>query len=281
MQTIILATDFSEAALCAGRYTAALTRQIPVSRIVLYHSYYAMISTDTPLIDTEYYSVLQKESISRLNELKRKLAPLTARGVRIECLAGMFSLRDAIRTDLLKENPSLIVMGITGKTQTKEKIMGSQAVMAARHTSVPLLLIPFDATFKEIQKVVFAWDMKYSAKIFPEKLFKDILHILKAELIVFNVDYKNKSFDAEIIDEQKFMHRVLEKENASFFYSDHPDAAEGIIGFAERQQADAVIVIPRRNTFPENLFRKKVTKRLAFRIKIPLLILPGDSPEKD
>lgn len=278
METIILATDFSEAALCAGKYAAALTRQIPVARIVLYHSCYVPVTVDTPLTDDDY-SLLQKDSADRLDDLRRELMPLAAEGLKMECLTGISPIQEAMRTDLLKEDPGLIVMGITGKNQLKEKIMGSQAVMAARHTAVPLLLIPFDAAFKGIKKAIFAWDMKYSARLFPEKTFRKMLHILKAELLVLNVDYKNKNFGAATVDEQKFMHQVLEGENVRFYYSNHPDAAGGIIDFAERQGADVVMVIPRKDTFPESLFRKKVTKRLAFHIKVPLLILPGQVRE--
>lgn len=275
METIILATDFSEAALAAGEYAAAMTRQIPVTRILLYHSYYVPVTTDTLLTDTDY-SILQKDSIDRLNDLKEKLMPLAAEGVKIECLTSVAPLQEAMRTDLLKEDPGLIVMGLMGKSQIKERIMGSQAVIAARHTLIPLLLIPFDAVFQGIKKVVFAWDMKYPVKIFPEKAIKGMLHLLKAELLVFNVDYKNKNFGVDTLDEQKFMHQLLEGENVRFFYNNCSDTAEGIIDFTERQKADVVMVIPRKDVFPESLFRKKVTKRLAFHIKTPLLVLPAN-----
>jgi nucleotide-binding universal stress UspA family protein len=276
MQTIILATDFSEAALRAGIYAAMLTRQMPVTRLILYHSYYDLIATDVPLTDAEYYLKIQEDSIRRLNDIKSRLIPLVAAGVAIECLANMSSLQEAIRVDFLKENTELVVMGITGKSKVKEKIMGSQAIMAARHTTVPLLLIPFDATYKGIKRIVFAWDMENSEKTFPERLFKSILQVLKAELFMLNIDYNNKNFSKETIKEQAFMHHSLDPVNAKYFYSNHPDAAQGIIDFAERQQADLVMIVPRKKTFPNNLFRKKVTNRLAFHIKIPLLILPGN-----
>jgi len=273
MKTIVVATDFSEAALNAAQYAAALTRQIPVSRLILYHSYYDLIATDTPLTDAEYYLQLQEDSMRRLDDLKCLLKEKVADGIAMECIANISSLRDAVCIEFAQK-AELIVMGITGKSKWKEKILGSQAIMAARHTAIPLLLIPYDAAFKGMKKAVFAWDMKSSGKLFPEKTFKDILHALKAKLLVFNVDYENKSFGPEIIDEQKYMHQVLAEEDASFFYSSHPDAAEGIIDFAESQEADVVMVIPRKDDFPENLFRKKITRKLALRIKIPLIILP-------
>jgi len=276
MKTVILATDFSEAAFNAAQYAASLTRQIPVERLVLYHSYYSMIATDTPPTDIELGSILREDSIRKLNEMKSYLIPLAQAGITIDCLADMFPFQEAVSVNFLKEKADLVVMGITGKSKIKERIMGSQAVMAAKRTTIPLLLIPFDATYKKIKKVVFAWDMMDSERTFPRKMLKDALQILNAELLVLNVDHNNKSFDEDTIREQKFMHQILEAEDAKFFYGNHPDAARGIIDFAERQQADLVMVIPRKKAFPENLFKKRITKRLAFNIKIPLFILPED-----
>lgn len=274
MKTTVVATDFSEAAHNAARCAASLTRQIPVNRIILYHSYFSMIATDTPLPDSDYYRDLQEDSMNSLNDLKSLLKPLAANGVVIECLANISSLQEAIHIDFVKENIDLIVMGVTGESKLKEKIMGSQAVMAAKQTTIPLLLIPFDATYKTIKRAVFASDMEDSEKTFPRQMFKDILQVLKAELLVLNIDYNNKKFSESTIKEQTIMHQILDPENATYFYGSHPDASRGIIAFAESRYVDLVMIIPKKKTFPENLFKKSTTRKLAFHIKTPLLILP-------
>lgn len=274
MKTIIVATDFSEAALNAARYAAMLTRQLPVTRLLLYHSYHDMLLVIPSFSDSEYYAKLQEDFIERLNEIKDMLTPLVAKNVTIDCLANISPLQDAIGVDFLKEEPQMIVMGITGKSQVKEKIMGSQAVIAARQTAIPLLLIPFDATYKRIKKIVFAWDMKDSEMTIPMNLLNSLVQTLKAELLILNIDYKNKNFNKDTFKEQAFIHHSLDPGNTRCFYDDHPDAGKGVIMFAENHQADVVIVIPKKKSFPDNLFKKSTTKRLAFNIKIPLLILP-------
>lgn len=274
MKTMIIATDFSEASLHAAKYAAMLTQQISVGRMILYHSYYDMITVAPPFTDSEYYSKLEEDYIARLGEIRDRLVPLVAKGVTIECFSNISPLQEAVTVDFLKEKPDLIVMGITGKSQVKERIMGSQAVIAARHTTIPLLLIPFDATFKGIKRIVFAWDMKDSKETIPKKILKDILQTFKAELLILNIDKNNKSFSNETIGEMEFMHHLFDPENAQYFYGDHPDASRGIISFSENHQADMVMIIPKKKSFPDSLFRKSTTKRLAFHIKIPLFILP-------
>lgn len=277
MKTIVIATDFSEAALHAAQYAAFLSKQIPVSRLILYHSYCDLIATDTPLLDTRYYLQLQEDSMLKLTGLKWKIKPEVANRVVIDCIANMSSLRDAIAIDFVKENADLIVMGTTGKDKLKEKIFGSQAIIGARHTTIPLLLIPPNFTFKRIETIVLAWSMDNTEQIFPERTFNDILQQLKAELLILNIDHNNKHFSEATIREQEFMHHLVDAQHTSFFYDDHPDAARGIIDFAEERHADMVIIIPKKNKFPEGLFHKKVTKRLVSHIEIPLMVLPSKS----
>lgn len=275
MNTIIVATDFSDAAFNAAQYAAYLTRYIPVNKMILYHSYYDLIATDTPLANTEYYLQLQEDSLRRLTELKGLLKLKAADGIIIECVANMSSLRDVVCGDFVQENAEMVVMGATGKSGLKEKILGSQAMITARYTAIPLLLIPFNATFQKIEKIVLAWNMKNSEQTFPEQIFKNLLQQLKAEILILNIDHNNKKFSKTTIREQEFMHHLVDSQHAEFFYADHPDAAQGIIDFAKKRHADMVMVIPRKDTFPENLIKRRVTKKLVFRLKIPLMILPS------
>jgi nucleotide-binding universal stress UspA family protein len=275
MNTIIVATDFSDVAFNAAQYAAYLTRYIPVNKMILYHSYYDLIATDTPLADTEYYSQLQEDSLRRLTDLKGLIKLKAAEGIIIECVANMSSLRDAVCSDFVQENAELVVMGATGKSGLKGKIFGSQAVISARYTRIPLLLIPFNATFQKIEKIVLAWNMKNSEQTFPEEIFKNLLQELKAGMLILNIDHNNQSFSEATIREQEFMHHLVDAQQAEFFYGDHPDVAQGIIDFAKKRHADMVMVVPRKNAFPENLIKKRVTQKLVFHLKIPLMILPS------
>lgn len=45
--------------------------------------------------------------------------------------------------------------------------------------------------------------------------------------------------------------------------------------FAEDEDVDLVITIPKKFGFFESLFKRSVTKKLAYHTEIPLLILKG------
>jgi nucleotide-binding universal stress UspA family protein len=274
MKTIVVATDFSSTALNAAQYAACLTRQIPVSKLILYHSYYDIISKNIGFTDTQFYLQSQEDSMRRLNNLKRELGPLAADGLIIECIASISPIKEVVHSGFLDEDPTLIVMGMTVKSKLEKKITGSQVLIAAQHTTKALLIIPSNATYKKIKKIVYAWDMGDSEKTFPKKMFKDIMSIFKAELWVLNIDYNNRNFNENTINEQALMHRILDPEAVKYIYGHHRDAGRGIIEFADQQHADWIIIIPKKKSFPDSLFRKSTTRSVAFQIKIPLLILP-------
>lgn len=274
MRTLILATDFSEAALNAAQYAASLTNQISVSRLILYHSCFNQMAAEVPLADEQYYLELKEKSIGKLNELKTRLVAFVAPGVTIDCFVNMSSLQEAVCVEFLKDNPELVVMGATGRGKVKERIFGSQAAMAARQTRIPLLLVPLGTMYKEVKRVVLAWDMKDSLKTFPKKLFKNFLQALNVELLIVNVDYHNKQFSADTIGEQSFMHDFLDSEKVKYFYENHWDVSKGIMAFASEYAADWVIVVPKKERFPDNIFKLSTTRRLTFHSKIALLILP-------
>lgn len=275
MKTIIVATDFSEPALRAARYAAALTHQIPVEKIILFHSFHLPAGVETASSQYELLLNLKEVSLNQLKTIQAELRLLVATGVIFECIAVPAFLQPALKSLVQEKKADMIIMGITGKNKMKEKVMGSQAILTAKNTSIPLMLIPFKAQYKKIEKVVLAWDMEETEKTFPAVLFKDILHEIKAGLLVLNVDYHNKKFNKETIQEQVFMHGLLDAEKASYFYDNHPDASNGILRFAEKQGAELVIIIPKKHSFPANLLKKRTTRKLAFHSSVPLLVLPG------
>ena len=85
MKTILLLTDFSDTALNAAKYGAALTHQLGTSSMILYHSYeFTPIATDIPMPEPSEVINFHEESIEHLNDLKNKLQSLVSEKTTIE-----------------------------------------------------------------------------------------------------------------------------------------------------------------------------------------------------
>ncbi|WP_026897522.1 universal stress protein [Daejeonella oryzae] len=274
MRSMLVLTDFSDAALNAAYYAAALSHQLGTTCMFLYHSYrsspvntYMPMSIPPEAIDT------QKESLEHLNKLKDKLQVLVNKETVIQIRTDERPLVSAVNLLSEQQHIGLIVMGITGKSNLEQILIGSNAIKIAKESSVPLLIIPKDAKFESIKRVLFACDLKKVLKTTPVQTIKSFIHALGAKLFILNVADNQLVFNADNTEEQLKLHELWDSENAEYHYIDSEDTAEGIMKFADEHDIQLVITVPKKYGFFESLFHRTVTKKLSYHSHIPLLLL--------
>ena len=88
MKTILVPTDFSDAARNASEYAIAYAKEFQY-KVILYHAYHLPIAsgTEEPLIVMVDPLVLEKEHLTRLKEEAAVLIK-SGNGVQIECLVS-------------------------------------------------------------------------------------------------------------------------------------------------------------------------------------------------
>lgn len=271
METILIYTDFSEAALAAARYGASLSGQTNASRLILYHSYPATSEiSEVPVANT--MDDLKANSVEQLKNLKGLLQPL-AGNVLIEYRTNDKSLTEATNEIVREEKADLVVMGISEKTILEEKLTGSKTMQTAKKSPWPLLIVPSNATFEKITSAVFLTDLKNVRETTPARELKKFVNEMKAKLFVLNVDYQEKHFHPDTVLEQESLHHLLDKFHPEIHYVENKDITKGIMQFAIKHQIKLIIAAREKHTFLEKVFHKSITKELAFHSHIPLLIL--------
>ncbi len=275
MKTIVVLTDFSDAAFNAARYAAALTHQLGTSDMILYHSYQFRYKTKSlpefmPAGSVELYN----ESVKDLEDLKSKLQPLVNEKTTIEIRTDERPLIDAEQLIAEQQNAGLVVMGITGKSNLEQILVGSNAINVAKECSAPLLIVPKEATFESIKRILFACDLRKISNTTPVNTVKTFVHALKAKLVILNVEPKEwDHFNQDTVSQQSLLHKQWDDEKPEYHYINHDDAADGIMGFALDHDIQVVITVPQKYGLFESLFHRSLTKKLAFHTTIPLLLL--------
>jgi hypothetical protein len=92
-----------------------------------------------------------------------------------------------------------------------------------------------------------------------------------AELHVLNVDYKNSHFKPGTPQESVLLHTLLEDLNPKYDFIEDSNIEAGIEKFAEKNDLDLVITIPKKHKLLEGLFRKSHTKDLIFHSHLPIM----------
>jgi nucleotide-binding universal stress UspA family protein len=275
MKTIIVPTDFSASAYNAARYALCLAEQMGVSRLVLYHAYELIVPipdvpTSIPMVNPVE---LKEASLDGLLHMQQELLSSTPDKVVVEYRADNQLLAANIDTICKEEQVDLIVMGTTGGSQLEEILIGSNTIDVVKHTTCPVLIVPSKAVFRPVKKIVFACDFKKVGDSTPVQPLKKLLDIFKAELHVLNIDKDGKGENKDAPLESLMMDNLLGDYHPKYHFIDHHNVVQGIMEFADKEQVDLILIIPRKHGLFESIFKRSRTAQLAFHTHIPLLAI--------
>lgn len=290
MKSILILTDFSEAAFRAAEYACELAGLLHSKRVILYHSYQTVTVTTAAVIpgaapisndQQNYYNDQQiyLESMESLGMLQDRLKPMLEHDVNIDLVAENSDLADLV--DLIhqrsrKESIDMIVMGVSGKSGLEKFFLGSTTTKILRAGEWPVLIVPPDTLLgRAIKSIVFTSDLKEVDSIPTHQLY-DFLNALPGKLQVVNVERKTaEKYSPEMEKAIAGLHELLGKYDPAFHYITGDDIAKEILAFAGQQHASLIIAVHKKRKFLSHLFHESVTKQLAYNSSIPLLSLPG------
>jgi nucleotide-binding universal stress UspA family protein len=278
MKSMLILTDFSEAAFRAAEYGCELAGSLHIKRIVLCHAYQpafagtldaAAIVTD----DKEAYL----NSMESLGMLQDRLKPIAGPDVSFDMAAEetlLAGLANLINEQISKDEIGLVVMGVSGKSGLEKFLMGSTTTEVLKSCECPILIVPADTLIgRGIKTIIFTSDLK-DVETVPTRQLYEFLDALAGKLQVVNVEQKEK-YSPEMEKAIAGLHKLLEKYDPEFSYLTGNDIVEEILRFAREQQASLIITVHQQRGFLSSLFHKSVTKKLAYDSSVPLLSLPA------
>ena len=271
MKRIIVPTDFSDTSKNAARYAVQLAASISDASIILYNltDKIALGSDSSPLTEdkNDRFIVLH----AALNNLKMDLAQVSPVPIELVVEEGS-SLTDSLERYVRHNGIDLIIMGITGATRLEQIFMGSNALNVVGLAVCPVIIVPPDAVFKPVSKVLFACDFKNVSDTIPFAPLKSVLNLFKPTVLVVNVDTEHY---VELTEEYKAERAILEEKlqeyNPEFYFIRMYDFQESISSFAADRNIDLILTIPKRHNFLAGLFKSSHTKKLAYHSHVPIL----------
>jgi nucleotide-binding universal stress UspA family protein len=274
MKTILVPTDFSNTAHNAAKYALALANQIKASRIVLYNAFQAPISVDpmVPTVQLLDMDLMKKSSEEGLAQFKATLKSEAFGDIEMDTFSEYNVLTGGIN-DLAKAVAAdFIVMGITGGGAVTETLIGSNAVSVSLHSTIPVIIVPPEASFKKINHVLLACDFKQVLETTPVRPLKLLLENTGAALHILHVNTSEEkaidvSFESMVLDS------LLKANNPQYHFIENDSFTVGINQFADSNNIDMIITIPKKHGFFDSIFKKSHTKRLAFHSHLPLMVM--------
>jgi nucleotide-binding universal stress UspA family protein len=276
MKTLVVPTDFSSVSVNALNYAVDMAQAINAG-LVLLHVYNVPVSfTEAPVapVTTVSLEEVKRSSVERLEELKKNLVILTAGKIQIYSESRLGEPIEELEAICKSLDPMAVIMGSHGATGFERMVMGSTTLSAIKHIKCPVIVIPPGTTYHGIRKIGLACDFKNVVQSTPVEYIKNLVREFGADLYVLNVqDKKDPETDGEAPPtmDAVYLDSMLEEVRPNYVQLTGKNVVDSISSFAESNNLDLVMVIPKKHRFIDSLFHKSQSKELITHAHIPIV----------
>ena len=270
MKKLIVATDFSATALNAASYATDMASAIGGS-ISLLHVYQIPVSySEVPVaMNTEE---LQQAAENETIKIKEALIKRSGGRIEIDTVVRSGSFFHELQHLCEEILPYTVVMGSQGTTAAQRFLFGGHAVHTMQHLEWPVITVPPTAKFSMIRKIGFACDFDKVMETTPVDEIKLLVNDFNASLHVLNTG-KEGAYNADTVFESGMLQEMLAPLNPTYHLLSSEHVDEGIVSFADDNNIDLLLVLPKRHNLIEKLIHKSNTKQLVLHSHVPVMAL--------
>lgn len=212
------------------------------------------------------------EEIKKANEKKMAKLELEINNtypnhdLKFKVEIGLFS--ETIIEEIETTKADIIVLGTKGASGIDEILLGSNAYLAIKNSTIPLIIIPENYGLKAPTKVLIASDFEGNLSDKSVKPIIDFKEKFKAEIHVLHVA------DSEESDSVKLKINHLIDDMVDRFHIVEDDNIEDAISlYMTENDFDFLVLAPKYRGIIRNLFHQSVTKKISAKAKSPLFII--------
>jgi nucleotide-binding universal stress UspA family protein len=272
MKLIIVPTDFSAISDNAIKYASDMATAMGTN-LMLVNVYQLPISfSEVPLV-TISLDQIREISEKKLAEIKQNLETITTGKLKIYTESRLGDVGEEITKLAETLTPFAIIMGTRGTSGIGRFFLGSNTISVISKVGIPVFVIPPGVRFKPFKKVGLATDLQAVVESTPVSKIKEVVHFFDAELHVLNVDYHRRHFTPGTPEETINMDSLLAGMNPMYDFIENKNIDEGLNDFAEKNNLDLLITLPKKHSMLERFFEKSTTRELIHETHIPVMCI--------
>ncbi len=276
IKNIVVPTDFSATSRNAYVYAQVLAEAFGAEITVLHVKEHYLPASEISIPSISVYDeVPLNETMKSFIENQDTDVPVMVKTkVQSKIIKG-FAI-DEITQYSKRDDVDLIVMGTTGLQDFVSKIIGTVSLDVANKAHCPVFLIPRDATWQPINRIMFAAD--YASTV-PKTVHEitDFAQLLDANIHFVHVN-ENK------VDNDKLMETIwdelFEAADPRVPFEMHTIYTGNVVDqlekYATHHKIDLLAFVNKKRNFWQNLMHFSVTQNIAISTDKPMLILHFD-----
>jgi nucleotide-binding universal stress UspA family protein len=279
MKNILIPTDFSENSWNAVKYALEFFKDTMCDFYLLHVTLiYNYASGESPVMPLPAIEIIDKtilkQAKTNLKNLLKKIELLPHNPKhRFYTLNNYDYFIDAVKAHVAEKYIDLIVMGTKGASGLKKVMIGSNTGDLITRVKCPVLIVPENALFKELEEIAFPTDYHL---FYPTKILNNILEFVKmhnSALRIVHIAKKDEEVSDFQLENKEFLKNFFAEEKHSFHRITNKKIEDGVQCFVESRDIDMIIMIAKSlNLFQRILFRPTV-EEISYHTDIPFLVL--------
>ncbi len=268
MDTILVATDFSQAAGNAVEYAVRFAMRLNAQLYLLHVSQAPAIIGDVPMKDEE--AEIREKAGSKLKEQVEIIKTETAGKVTVdtELRIGDFNEELESATEVVK--PSLVVIGNPEKSALDRFFFGNHTVHTVKHLRCPVLTIPPERRFSGIHRIAMVYDSGLEIDPLDSGMVSGIVKAFHAELHLIQIGEKS-GFIASKATRPGALHAMVKNIGANYHFITVENSYTGIVDFTEKNRIDLLILWPGIQGSSEDTKDRIYNKQFILHSHLPVL----------
>jgi len=264
MKKILVTTDFSKASEAASQYAAYLAQKLS-AQMELVH----VIDIGTSGTKLLNWKKLEQQMIQSAEDGAKRTMEKIRNPIEIKYrhLTG-FPFQDVVSDYAIQSKADVVVIGSRGASGIRRALFGSNAASLIDCCSKPVIVVPTDAEFNGIRKIIYPTDM-----VHLDEEIKTVVRFAKAfdaEVVVLHVT-PGTAAKRDTSNLEAILSRMSDYKKIKFQVIENQDVVEGIAAYVESGKPDLLAMFTHERGLYEKIFGKGITRQVAFQNALPLL----------
>jgi len=273
MKTIIVATDFSNAALNAAFYAADMALAINADLMLLHVLSIPLPVSEVPV--TVDVDKMQEDAQQNLYDLKKQLDRRVNNKIDITVALRVGTFYTELKNLCADVQPYAVIMGSQGTTAFERAFFGGHTVYTMKHLPWPVIAVPKNAALSHIHVIGLACDFENVTDTIPVQQLKALVKDFNAQLHILNTG-KQTEYNPDIVFESALVQELLNDVKPKYDLLTGDDTDKTIMEFAQKNNLDLLIVLPKRHSFVDKLLHHSHTRQFVLYSEVPVMALHSE-----
>lgn len=287
MKTILMLTDFSENAAHAALSGVMFGKKIHAN-LLLFNANVAQpvapaYAGGITVIDNISY--IDEENKRQLEQLADSLKPFLSQEETewmpsLHFEEGLGGLALQVKNLIREKEIEMVVMGARTGSSIDHLLTGSDTYSVIDGSKRPVLIVPAEADFAHLRKVVFATNF-IEADIKAIHYLIKLGHIFNYHLEVVHINLLGEDDITKDLRKAEFMKHVrrLRYTNIEIKELYGKDVTGRLNKYCEESGTDLLSFTHYKNSLFSIIFRQSITKKAISKQKVPLLVFPSKNEQ--